>query len=243
MNDPLHYRLVLEADPSPALLRALRATFVDFTERPVAHLARALRSRRRWVVCAGADVDEDALKALGARVEPVGIYDAGFVRSRLPRPSAFDQSFERLVIVVLPSFDPEVVLHVWAEAGVVRFHATSPEVSLYACDFVLTQHREGDRTWWCEDTREEERAWESSGALADETRLRKWVRTLSSSPAPLEGWAVADGTGVRIEASSGYERYVFEGRLDDAVASRVREIVEAARAAGVDGALLDRVDA
>ncbi|MCB9624786.1 MAG: hypothetical protein H6723_15850 [Sandaracinus sp.] len=93
MNDPLHCRLFVEADVSPALLRALRATFVDFADRPVSGLAQALRSRRRWVVRAGAEVDLVGRgSALGLRVEPVGDYDADYVRSRLPRPSAFDDA-------------------------------------------------------------------------------------------------------------------------------------------------------
>lgn len=236
MNDPLHYRLFVEADVSPALLRALRATFVDFADRPVSGLAQALRSRRRWVVQAGAEVDLQAFRALGLRVEPVGDYDADYVRSRLPHPSAFDDASERLVIVVMPSFDPEVALHVWAEAGGVRFHATSPGSSLYARDFVLTQHREEDAI----RDRDDE-AWASSGACADETRLPAWVRTLPVPSVRLEGWVVADGTRLHVEACCG-DLQVFEGQLDDTTAIWLREIVDAARAAGVDGALLDRFD-
>lgn len=240
MNDPLHYRLSLDADLSPALLRALRATFVDFADRPVASLAQALRKRRRWVVCAGAEVDLHVLSALGVRVEPVGTYDADFVRSRLPRPIAFDGATERLEIVVQPSFDPEVVLHVWTEADDVCFHVTSPEVSLYARDFVLTRHREGERTWNREDVVVEERVRESDGMLANERRLPAWVHAIPAMPIPHLPTVSFDGARVALEGHTRYGRRAFEGDLFGVVAW-LAEIVSAARVAGLDGDLLDRV--
>ncbi|MCB9624787.1 MAG: hypothetical protein H6723_15855 [Sandaracinus sp.] len=55
----------------------------------------------------------------------------------------------------------------------------------------------------------------------------------------LEGWVVADGTRLHVEACCG-DLQVFEGQLDDTTAIWLRGIVDAARAAGVDGDLLDR---
>lgn len=235
-------RVRIEAPPTPSLMSVLRRAFPFFAQRPVAVLSTELQGRRRWVVSAGRVVDEAALRAAGVHVEPVGDdeYTSGYVRRHLPSPPELEEAPVRLIVVLRPSFEPEVVIHAWAIGELGALHVASREVSLWERDFIPTHQAD------LECSADEERSVESRG-LADPSRVELLTRAVWElrrptwlDAAPL---AMADGTMLTIDARIGEDRCVFEDWLMDPASVWFAQVVALGREVGIDPPLLARAGA